>query len=198
MTDNHIKNFNEDNMHLYIPDFAVNGTDKEKVWLTFCYALSQAGGPNVRYEFYSKDMNKVLGTNLSSVELSNVLNAKYGDYIKHTTLNAAVSYFWWVDFDFDFVEEIFTAGQPQRTWIHLFNQFWTRTGYNPDIFDRTGEPETCWASTWSEVGHGTFKHDVTVKKVAHLLKGQDWTPKYLLPKLRGNHMTEGGPYPEYL
>ena len=30
MTDNHIKNFNEDNMHLYIPDFAVNGTDKEK------------------------------------------------------------------------------------------------------------------------------------------------------------------------
>ena len=55
-----------------------------------------------------------------------------------------------------------------------------------------------WSTSWAEVGHGTFKHDVTVKKVAHLLKGQHWMPKYLLPKLAGNHLTEGGRYPKYL
>jgi len=198
MTQEHLDNFDEDKMHLYIPEFAKNGTDKEKVWLTFCYAVSQAGGPNVRYEFYPKDMNKVLGTNYSSQELTDILNAKYGDYIKHTTLNAAVSYFWWIEQDFEWIEHMFTAGQPQRTWVHLFNQFWTRTGYNPAIFDRTGEPNSVWAGTWSEVGHGTFKHDVTIKKIAHLTKGQDWMPKYLLPKLRGNHLTDGGRYPEYL
>ena len=198
MTQNHLDNFDENNMHLYIPEFAVKGTDEEKIWLTFCYAVSQAGGPNVRYEFYPKDMNKVLGTNLSSAELSNMLNIKYGDYIKHTTLNAAVSYFWWVEQDFEWIEEIFTKGKTQRSWIHLFNQFWTRTGYNPDIFDRTNEPNSVWAGSWAEVGHGWHKHDVVVKKVAHLTKGQDWMPKYLLPKLRGNHLTDGGRYPEYL
>ena len=47
MTQNHLDNFDENNMHLYIPEFAVKGTDEEKIWLTFCYAISQAGGPNV-------------------------------------------------------------------------------------------------------------------------------------------------------
>ena len=198
MTERHIKEFSEDNMHLYIPEFTANGEDKEKIWLTFCYAISQAGGPNVRYEVYSKDIAKVLGGNWSAMELSAILNTKYGDYIKHTTVDAKITYFWWVNQNFEWVEEIFTAGIAQRTWVHLFNQFWCRTGFNPDIFDRTSEPNCCWSTSWAEVGHGTFKHDVTVKKVAHLLKGQHWMPKYLLPKLAGNHLTEGGRYPKYL
>ena len=198
MTENHINNFDENNMHLYIPEFAKNGTDGEKIWLTFCYALSQAGGPNTRYEFYTKDMGRVLGTNYAGHELAQMLNKKYGKYIKTTCFNPAASQMWWIDQDFEWVEEIFTAGKTQRTWIHLFNQFWNRTGFNQAIFDRTGEaPSTCFG-TWSEIGHGWHSHNVVVKKVSHLLKGRDWMPRYLLPKLSGNHLTKGGRYPKYI
>jgi len=198
MTQNHIDTFDEDIMHLWIPEFAKEGTDGEKLWLTFCFALSQIGGPQTRYEFYSKDMNRVLGTNWSSSELCNILNRKYGKYIKFTTIDARISYMWWIETDFEWSEWFVTKPLTQRIWIHLFNQFWGRTGFKSSIFDRSTEPLSTWARSWSDAGHGTFKHNCTIRKVDHLLKGQDWHPNYLSPKLGGTYNSPGGRQAKYI
>jgi hypothetical protein len=201
MTADQIKNFDEDYLHMYVPEFAKDADEFEQLWLTFCYGVSQAGGPTNKYEFYSKDMGWAVGTNLTAHHLCMDMNRKYGKYILHHTITGAASNFFWVNQEFEMVEVYIKKPLAQRIWIHLFNQLWTRDGFNKLLFDRTNHKPSAHQRRWSETGQGYYQHEQNFRKVKHLLTPEaNGIPRYLKPKLHGNKLSNNGkgPAPIYM
>tara|TARA_R110000744_G_scaffold251318_1_gene367262 strand:+ start:35 stop:643 length:609 start_codon:yes stop_codon:yes gene_type:complete len=202
MTEHQLNNFNEDELHMWVPAFAKDATEFEQIWLTFCFGVAQAGGPNTKYEFYSKDLGWAVGTNWGVKDQCYNLTKKFGRYIRHhASTGSNAGHFFWMKEEFDWIEVYIKKPLAQRIWIHLYNQLWCRSGFNPLLFDRSDHMKNELAHRWSDSGQGFLQHTDKFYKMKHLMVGErNGLPKYLKPKLHGNKLSNNGegPKPKYI
>jgi hypothetical protein len=155
MTEYHKQNFNEDFMHMWIPDFTVDAPEQDKLWITLCYTIALNSGFNRRYEFYVHDLKAV--NTLHSTDLwadFTFWNRKYGDWIKMGYVNGHKGFFMIQKENWDFVEWMVPPGIWQRKWVHIISQIFDIDGFRyHDLYE---EEDETWAhlakrANWSSI-----------------------------------------------
>ncbi len=154
MTGDHLNRFNEDDMHVWIPDFTVDAPEGDKLWITMCYSIALYNGFDSRYEFYLSDWKYAQDTPISDVwAFITFWNQKYSKWIKIGNKNKAEAFFHIQRDDWTFVEHYVKPGLWQRKWVHAFNQLFDHQGFRYDAFQET---DAMWQflgrmSAWSSV-----------------------------------------------
>jgi len=154
MTKNHIDNFDDTKIHLWVPDFTSNAPDWDKCWITFCYAVALNEGLKKRYEFHLHDYGLMIPHQLNDKHaVIAAFNQKYGKYIKMWYIDGFRASFTIIKKEWNFIETFIPAGSVQRKWIHLYSQIFDDKGFKHDIFT---EEDGLWTGlakrvAWSSV-----------------------------------------------
>lgn len=137
MTEWQLNNFDEDQMHVWIPQFTVNESEEDKLWLTLIYSIALNGGWDNRYEFYVTDFKSISVDHIT--DLHNYIaywNMKYGEWVKIGYIDGHHAFFIIQRKDWDFVEYYVKPGLWQRKWIHALAQLFDHNGFRHDVFQK--------------------------------------------------------------
>lgn len=180
LSKDHIENFNEQTIRLYIPSFTVDAPDYDKIWCLFWWMIGQNWG----FEKYSfnwldyKIMTPITG-GLPNDEIIPVWNSKYGNWIKMGIYSQPESFIYFVKTDWEFVEWECTNPRIQRLWIHLYNQVWAGRGLRQDLF----ETEVTYGRGLRHlhVDHGWWTNQESFNSRVHVRQSRpaSYVPHYL-------------------
>ena len=135
MTEYQLNNFDDANIHLWVPDFTANVPDWDKCWITFCYAVAINGGLKNRYEFHIHDYGLMVPHQLGDKHaIITAFNQKFGKYIKMWYQGGNMASFTIIKKEWNFIEVMIPPGSVQRKWIHLYSQIFDHNGFKHDIF----------------------------------------------------------------
>lgn len=136
MTEHQLNNFDEDQMHVWIPEFTKDAPEQDKLWITFAYSVALNCGFENRYEFYLSDWYTVVTDHVTDAWAYKVwFNQKYGDWIKIGHQNGNKAFFVIQRDDWNFVEHYVPPGIWQRKWVHLMSQTFDHNGFRYDVFE---------------------------------------------------------------
>jgi hypothetical protein len=141
LTKNHIENFNDQHMRIYIPAFAQDSPDFDKIWLVFLWMVGQNYGFKNAYHFHHADYKLLTGTaqGRASDDLCHEFNQRHGKWIKL----AFVSNYWNVAYfqntDWEFVPYDLKDARMQRALVHLYNAVWAGGDLSSHLFQTVKE-----------------------------------------------------------
>lgn len=143
LTKFHTENFNDQHLHMWVPEFTSNERGFDRPFLLWMYCVGLNHGFQNKYSFYIADyLLCVPYYTISKIEIPR-FNEKYGKWVKMGYRDRNISWFQFKDSDWTFVEHMETDPRLQRIWIHLWNSVYTTKGLTTvprnDLF-YTGDP----------------------------------------------------------
>lgn len=141
LTQNHIENFNDQHMRIYIPAFAQDSPDFDKIWLVFLWMVGQNYGFDKAYHFHHQDYKTLTGTlqGRSADDLCHEFNQRHGKWVKLAFIsnNWNVAYF--QKTDWEFVPYDLVDPRMQRAMVHLYAAVWAGAELSSHLFQSPKE-----------------------------------------------------------
>jgi len=128
LTKFHQENFNDQHLHMWVPDFVSNEHGHHRPWLLWMYCVGLNHGFHNGYQFYIADYLLCLPYYTTAKDEIPRFNALYGDWVKIGYRDPNLCWFQFQNSDWTFVEHMETDARLQRMWIHLWNSVYTCTG----------------------------------------------------------------------
>ena len=136
-TQNHINNWNIDHIKIMIPSFAVEGTDAEKIWLTFLWMVGQVHGFDKPFAFHYNDYQLLTDFHYTktSAHVIEEFNDKYRQWIVMGYISNHNCIIEFRDHNWTFTDYYLKDIRLQRCWIQLYNAVWSGQDPRQDLFE---------------------------------------------------------------
>jgi hypothetical protein len=137
LTKEHVENFNDQYMRIYIPTFAANSPEFDKVWLVFLWMVGQQYGFKNAYHFHHGDYKLLTGTSngRASDDLCHEFNERHGEYVKLGYLSNHWNVAYFKSTDWVFAPYDLADPRMQRAFIHLYNAVWKGNELSTQLFE---------------------------------------------------------------
>ena len=128
LTKFHEENFNEDHLHMWVPDFVKDQYDYDRPFLLWMYCVGLHHGFQNKYNFYIADYLLCVPHYTTAKDEIPRFNERYGNWVKIGMRDSNICWFQFSDADWTFVEHMEKKPRLQRMWIHLWNSVYTTKG----------------------------------------------------------------------
>lgn len=137
LTQEHVNNFNDQHMRIYIPTFAAESPGFDKIWLTFLWMVGTQHGFNNAYYFHHADYKLLTGTSngRASDDLCHEFNERHGDWVKLAYLSNHWNVAYFQNTDWTFAPYDLADVRLQRAMIHLYNAVWSGPEVSTQLFE---------------------------------------------------------------
>lgn len=140
----YIDNFNEDKLRLYIPTFALDSSDGDKIWCTFMWMIGQNFGFDHPYWFNLGDYTTVVGGTRGIPEqtVCHYFTQRHGEHLAMGYHDGTEVFMEFRRTDWEFVSYDIESPLKQRIWIHLYSQVFNGKKLRGDLWDKSGKHST--------------------------------------------------------
>lgn len=182
LTKDHLDNFNDKHMRIYVPTFAQDSPDFDKIWLTFLWMVGQNYGFDRAYHFHHSDYKLLTSTvqGKHGIGLTHEFNQRHGKWIKL----AFISSYWNVAYfrrtDWEFAPYDLVDPRMQRAMVHLYNSVWAGNDLSSHLFETEETFKSCVPVGKSEdTGWFSSTDNFKDRVVERRLHPDDQPPHYL-------------------
>lgn len=181
LTKYQLDTFNEDHITIYVPAFAEELDDADKIWLTFCYMVGQQWGFEP-FQAQIADYKIIKGIyqngSITVAHVAHPLNLVTGEWVKFGYTSDEDMFIDIHNPHWEFVEHKIYSPRLQRIWIHLYNAVFTTNQRREDLI--TGKKRQVIASRPLIPHTDWFTAGISgVAKSTPL--NDDYTPRYINP-----------------
>ena len=125
---------------LYIPQFAVDAPDYDKIWLTFMWMVGQNYGFKDQYLFHMPDYKLLthFSNGTSNRSLAAAFTRRFSKWISMgNEVDPVIGRMKFKNKDWSFTRWECEDPRMQRIWIHLYNAVWlSDRGLRQDLFTK--------------------------------------------------------------
>jgi len=180
LSKSHIDNFTDQKVKIFIPEFAKDAPEYDKLWLTFMWMVGTTWGFDRPIWFYYADYATLgsFGAGVPFTKTLDAFNERFNEWIaigKYSNMDVFAEF---RRTDWPFVEYWIEDIRMQRIWIHLYNAVWGAAQRRYDLWEA---PD--WGYEYHPIHGDTgwfFSKDYFQQGIDRRVEGpEDYAPHYL-------------------
>lgn len=136
LTQDHVEKFNDQHMRIYVPAFAQDSPEFDKIWLTFSWMIGQNYGFDKVYHFHHQDYKLLTATanGRSADDLCHEFNKRHGEWVKMGHISNYWSRLVFKQDNWEFVPYDLVDARLQRAFVTLYNAVWAGANLSTQLF----------------------------------------------------------------